>query len=73
MVMNMGLMPMLPLHVLMGLMSVLQGRMVVLVSMLGYQVFHLAVPALDVVGQMDVLMGMDHFFMSVFFKSGAGH
>jgi hypothetical protein len=72
MIMDMGLVLMLPLEILMGLVGVFHGRMIVLMIVLCHQVLHLPVTSLDVMGQVDVFMGMDHFFMSVLFHSSCG-
>ena len=73
MVVDVALMLMLPLEILMALVGVLYGRMVVLMLVFCHQVLHLAIPAFDVMGKMDMFMSMDYFSVSVLLQSGGGH
>jgi hypothetical protein len=69
-----GLVLMFPVEILVRFMGVLYGWVVVLMDMFGYQMLNLFLPAaLGVMGHMDMLMSMNHFFVSMALKLSSRH
>jgi hypothetical protein len=72
--MDMGLMLVHPVEVLVRLVGVLHSRVIVMVGMFCYQMLNLFLPsAFSVVGYVDVLMSMNHFFMDMALKLCGRH
>jgi hypothetical protein len=72
--MDMGLVLMFPVKVLVRFMGVFHGRMIVLVGMLCYQMLNLFLStAFSVMGYLDVLMSMNHFFVGMALKLSSSH
>lgn len=72
--MDMGLVLMFSVEVLVRLLGVLQSRVIVTVGMFCNQMLDLFLPsAFSVVGYVDVLMSMNHFFVGMTLKLSSCH